>query len=119
MSVDVHLFRNLEEGLWREETRSDPGFLDELLTEDFSDFCRFGHVYDREDLIGSESSSAAEVEFPFEEFNVQMLAPTVVLVTYVNTVIKEGERQRARRSSVWVEQDGAWRLRHVQATTLN
>ena len=117
MSVDVDLFRDLEEGLWREETRSDPGLLDGLLSEDFSDFCRFGHVYDRDDLIGSPGSDV-QVEFPFEDFNVEMLAPTVALVTYVNTVIKDGERQRARRSSVWVEREETWRLRHVQATTL-
>ena len=119
MSVDVDLFRGLEEGLWREGTRSDPRFLEGLLTDDFSDFCRFGHVYDRNDLIDSEGSADVEVEFPFEDFDVEMLAPTVALVTYVNTVIKAGERQRARRSSVWVKQDSAWKLRHVQATTLN
>ena len=119
MSVDVNLLRDLEEGLWREDTRSEPGFLDGLLTQDFSDFCRFGHVYNRDDLIGSEGSSDVEVEFPFEEFEVQMLAPTVALITYVNTVVRDGDRQRARRSSIWVEQEGTWRLRHVQATTLN
>jgi len=118
MAVEVEQFRDLEESLWREEVRSEPGFLDGLLNEEFTDFCRFGHVYDRTDLIGAPSSDV-EVEFPFEDFDVDLLAPTVALVTYVNTVIKDGTRQRARRSSIWVNEEDSWQLRFVQATTLS
>ncbi|MEA1902731.1 MAG: DUF4440 domain-containing protein [Actinomycetota bacterium] len=117
MTADIEQFRSLEEGLWREETRSNPGFLDDLLTESFTDFCRFGHVYDRNDLIDAPASDV-EVEFPFENFKVDMLAPTVALITYVNAVTKSGSRQRVRRSSIWVDESSAWRLRFVQATTL-
>jgi glyoxylase I family protein len=118
MTVEVDQFRSLEEGLWRQETRSDQGFLDGLLTESFTDFCRFGHVYDRNDLIDAPAANV-EVEFPFEDFKVERLAPTVALVTYVNTVISDGTRQRARRSSIWVDESGTWRLTFVQATTLD
>lgn len=117
MTKDVEFFRTLEEGLWREETRSDNGFLDGILDEDFTDFCRFGHVYNRGDLIGSEASEV-KVEFPFDNFEVELLAPTVALVTYENTVTKDGSRERARRSSIWVSADDSWKLRFVQATTL-
>jgi len=117
MTTDVEFFRVLEEGLWREETRSDSGFLDGILAQDFTDFCRFGHVYDRDDLIGSEASDV-KVEFPFDNFEVELLAPTVALVTYENTVINNGSAQRARRSSIWVNADSSWKLRFVQATTL-
>ena len=118
MPVDIDLFRSLEEGLWRIETRSDPLYLDKTLTAAFSDFCRFGHVYDRDDLIGAPSSDVA-VEFPFQDFEVDLLAPTVALITYVNTVVRDGERQRARRTSIWVQAGNGWQLRHVQATTLD
>lgn len=104
--------------MWCKETNTVSGYLDATLTEDFTDFCRFGHVYDRNDLLGSSGDSTVEVEFPFEEFNVEMLADTVALVTYVNTVTKDGVRDRVRRSSIWVDDRGAWRLRFVQATTL-
>ncbi len=117
MSVDIETFRALEEGMWRPETRSDPAHLDNTLAEGFSDFCRFGHVYDRADLIDAPSSDV-EVDFPLEDFEVELLAPTVALVTYVNTIMKNGKRERARRSSIWVSEDDSWRLRHVQATTL-
>jgi hypothetical protein len=118
MTVNVEQFRQLEEGLWRVETRSDRAFLEHALADDFTDFCRFGNVYDRSHLIEAPESDV-EVEFPFEDFSVEMLAPTVALVTYVNTVENEGARQRARRSSIWVDENGAWRLRFVQATTLD
>ncbi len=117
MTIDVDRFRTLEEGLWQRETRSDRVYLDGVLTDDFTDFCRFGNVYDRHHLLDAQESEA-EVEFPFEDFSVEMLAPTVALVTYVNTVTSNGSRQRARRSSIWVDDDGTWRLRFVQATTL-
>ncbi|MEE8375443.1 MAG: DUF4440 domain-containing protein [Acidimicrobiia bacterium] len=117
MTADVEFFRTLEEGLWREETRSDSGLLDGILDKDFTDFCRFGHVYDRDHLIDSEDSDVT-VEFPFDNFEVELLAPTVALVTYENTVTNDGSRQRARRSSIWVNVDESWKLRFVQATTL-
>lgn len=115
MSGDQELFRDLEEALWRDDARAR---FDDILSKDFTDFCRFGHVYDRDDLLGSTAGSV-EVEFPFEEFAVQRLADTVALVTYVNTVTKDGVRDRVRRSSIWVDDDGTWRLRFIQATTLS
>ncbi len=117
MTIDVEFFRTLEEGLWREEKRSDGEFLDGILDQDFTDFCRFGHVYDRGHLIDSPASDV-KVEFPFDNFEVELLAPTVALVTYENTVTNDGSRQRARRSSIWVNADDAWKLRFAQATTL-
>ena len=56
--------------------------------------------------------------FPFDNFEVEILAATVALVTYENTVIDNGTPQRARRSSIWVKHDGSWKMRFVQATTL-
>ncbi len=114
MASDLEIFRDLEEGMWRVEARA---HLDDLLSSEFTDFCRFGNVYDRGDLLGSPGGSV-QVEFPFEEFTVERLADTVVLVTYVNVVTKDGVRDRVRRSSIWVDDDGTWRLRFIQATTL-
>jgi hypothetical protein len=117
MKTDVDFFKDLEEGMWREEINSVAGYLDNTLSHEFTDFCRFGHVYDRADLIGSTGGSV-EVEFPFEDFSVEMLADTVALVTYINAVTRHGVRDRVRRTSIWVDENGSWRLRHIQATTL-
>ena len=106
MSELTQHFRQLEESLWRNESR------ESILSSDFTEFCRFGDVYDRDHLL--KSDGAAEIEFPFERFDAERLTDDVVLVTYENVV--NGER--ARRSSIWVAEDGSWKLRFMQATTL-
>jgi len=58
-----------------------------------------------------------EVEFPFDDFSVEVLAPGVVTVTYRNTVTYQGSTQSARRSSIWVETSDGWKLKFQQATT--
>ncbi len=112
----TEMFRELEEGLWRQETRSNRGWLDGVLAPDFTEFCRFGHEYDRDHIINAPTADI-EVEFPFEEFNVEVLAPGVVMVTYMNTVTYQGSTQSARRSSIWVETSDGWKLKFQQATT--
>lgn len=110
---EIDDFRRLEESLWRAE----PAVREEILSTEFTEFCRFGHVYDREHLIES-SNGHVEVAFPFEAFRVEKLAEEVVLVTYENTVTTAGVSQRARRSSIWVLDAERWKLRFQQATTL-
>lgn len=111
--INVDQFRTLEEALWIE----DPSGRDQILGSEFQEFCRFGDVYDRDHIVNSDTSGI-RVDFPFDDFTAEQLADTVVLVTYVNTVHKDGKSQRARRASVWVNHDSEWKLRFQQATTL-
>jgi ribonuclease HI len=111
---DVEYFRDLEERLWRNE----PGWRDGILAEDFTEFCRFGAVYGRDHLL-QPAAAEVDVDFPFENFTVEALTDEVVLITYENTVHANGRTERARRSSVWVENRGEWKLRFMQATTLD
>jgi len=115
-SPTVELFRDLEEGLWRVETRLDRSWLDGVLHQDFTEHCRFGHVYDRDHIINAPAQDL-DVEIPFADFGVEMLAPGVALVTYTNTVTYQGATQSARRSSIWIDTDDGWKLRFQQATT--
>lgn len=113
----VEELRALEESLWRPETRHDADWLERLLSPDFVEFCRFGHVYDRADIIKAPAT-AIEVGFPFTDFKADQLAPDVALVTYENEVTSNGATQRARRSSIWVRDEAGWKLKFQQATTL-
>ena len=106
-------FRALEEGLWR----NDPTARDDVLSDEFQEFCRFGDIYDRDHLINAPANGAT-VTFPFDNFKTEFLTEDVVLVTYENTVSNAGMTQRARRSSIWVQSHDEWRLRFQQATTL-
>jgi hypothetical protein len=116
LSPDTEIFRDLEEGLWRQGTRTDREWLDGVLAPDFTEFCRFGHEYDRNHILNAPVQDI-EVEFPFDDFNVEVLAPGVVMVTYMNTVTYQGSTQSARRSSIWVETSSGWKLKFQQATT--
>ena len=88
-----------------------------MISEEFVEYCRFGHVYDRDHLITSEAHDL-EVVFPFADFGVERLADDIVLVSYVNTVTYRDETARVRRSSIWIRQDESWLLKFQQATTL-
>ncbi len=105
----TNTFRELEESLWRGSTSD----RDSILSDEFTEFCRFGDVYDRDHLL-QDNGQSPSVEFPFDPFNVEILSEDVALVTYENRV--NGER--ARRSSIWVDGPNGWQLRFMQATTL-
>ena len=112
-AVDIKHFQQLEEGIWRNGS----DWRDQMLTADFTEFCRLGDVYGRDHLLG-EGDPTVEVEFPFEQFGAESLTEDVVLVTYENVVRRGGRAERARRSSIWVQDGDDWRLRFMQATTL-
>jgi hypothetical protein len=109
----IERFRLLEEQLWR----GGPRIRNQILSNEYREFCRFGDIYDRDHIINASSHDVVAT-FPFENFNVESLSDDVVLVTYENTVTSAKVTERARRSSVWVRSDGEWRLRFQQATTL-
>ena len=109
----IERFRLLEEQLWR----GGPVVRNQILSNEYREFCRFGDIYDRNHLINASSHDVV-VTFPFDNFSAESLADDVVLVTYENIVTSAEGVQRARRSSVWVRSDGYWKLRFQQSTTL-
>ena len=109
----IERFRLLEEQLWR----GGPVVRNQILSDEYREFCRFGDIYDRDHIINASSHDVV-VTFPFDNFSAESLTDDVVLVTYENTVTTAEVVQRARRSSIWVRSDGYWKLRFQQATTL-
>ena len=109
----IERFRLLEEQLWR----GGPRVRNQILSDEYQEFCRFGDIYDRDHIINASSHDVV-VTFPFENFSAESLSDEVVLVTYENTVTSAEVVQRARRFPVWVRSDGYWKLRFQQATTL-
>lgn len=107
--------RQLEEELWRAETRFDRTRMDEVFAEDLFEFGRSGRRYTREELLDCEES-VIDVVLPLPELEVRLLSPDVAQVTYTSVVTREGEVERSRRSSIWSLEGGAWRLRFHQGT---
>ena len=99
-----------------DEVRHSVRHLERLLHEDFKEIGSSGRVYDKAMMIDmmmrEERSSGPDVVI--REFRVKQLAPECTLVTY-RTV---GAHAQVRRSSVWVSEEGRWRLIFHQGTRL-
>jgi ribonuclease HI len=109
-----HILRTREMELLDPETRADPVRIRELLHDDFVEFGSTGNVYNKRlllDMLKGEKSAKVVIR----EFAVRQLAADTALVTY-RTVGEAG--QEARRSSVWIRSDGAWKLAFHQGTRI-
>ena len=110
--------RRLEESLLDSAVRHDADRMRELLAEDFLEFGSSGRVWTRKSII---DLLATEVNFlppAIEEFQCSFLSENVALVTYhtVRNDARTGERLASLRSSIWVRQEGEWRMRFHQGT---
>lgn len=115
---DRKLLQNLEEALWRTETRYDTEFLEKVLADDFLEFGRSGRIYNRQESI-SQPSQQIDAVLPLPDFQARLLAPNVAQVTYNSAVRYDGVVEKGRRSSIWTRSSGSWKLRFHQGTPYN
>jgi ribonuclease HI len=109
-----HILRTREMELLDPEVRANPVRIRELLHDDFVEFGSTGKVYNKRlllDMLKGEKNAKVVIR----EFAVRQLAADTALVTY-RTVGEAG--QEARRSSVWIRSDGAWKLAFHQGTRI-
>lgn len=116
-AADKRKLRQLEESLWRRETRFDPKYMERVLTPDFFEFGRSGRIYKREDTL-SHPDEAIEAELPLKNFEIHEINTNVALVTYVSRVMYE-ELEIGNRSSIWVKGSTGWRMRFHQGTPVS
>lgn len=114
MKQDDDVLRELEESLWRPETRFDQAYMDRILAPDFFEFGRSGRRYTREDTL-TTLPHEIDARLPLENFAVHPIDSSVVLVTYVSEVRYE-EVEVGNRSSLWSKTDAGWQLRFHQGT---
>ena len=107
--------QELEESLWRTETRYDEAWMRRVLHPDFLEFGRSGRVYDLAASLAVEPG-VFEAELPLAGFTVVEPAPRVALATYRSRVRYEEGVLAANRSSLWIHDGAAWRLRFHQGT---
>jgi hypothetical protein len=110
-------FRDLEESMWRAETRFDPDYLERVLHPDFFEFGRSGRTWTRAQTKATESGEIDAV-LPLPDFTVAELGADTVLVTY-RSIVRHEELDYANRSSIWVRDRDAWRLRFHQGTAVH
>ena len=110
--------RQLEESLWRAQTRFDRGYMDKILAPDFFEFGRSGRVYLREDILAVPVQEIAAVLLPLPKFEVRLIDTNVALVTYVSEVCYGNIKELANRSSLWTRYSTGWRIRFHQGTAV-
>ena len=109
---DFDKLRDLEESLWRSETRFDLEYMNQILASDFFEFGRSGRIYRREDTLGS---AAEEFDAQLLNFDVHLIDSNVALVTYLSQVTYD-DVEIANRSSIWSKTVTGWQIRFHQGT---
>jgi hypothetical protein len=112
----VPTLRDLEESLWREETRFDRAHMGAVLAPGFLEFGMSGRRHDRDAIIEAEVQPI-RARLPLEDFTVMFVRPDVALVTYVSEDESDGHR-RSNRMSLWDRASGRWQLLFHQGTAV-
>jgi ribonuclease HI len=76
----VATLRDLEESLWREETRYDRAHIGAVLAPGFLEFGMSGRRYERDAIISAEYGPIG-ARLPLEDFTVILVRPDLALVT--------------------------------------
>ena len=116
-SDDLEELRQLEEKLWRAETRFNKNEMSRVLAPDFLEFGRSSRVYRRTDALSVEPREIP-VKLPLPNLEVRFVHPDVALVTYESDVAYRSGRERARRSSLWTRTRSGWQIRFHQGTPI-
>ena len=104
--------RQLEEALWRSETRGDRAWMDGVLAPEFTEHGRSGRAYSREAILSIAVPEMIEIELPLTDFMVRMISENVALATYVSVE----PRGRSNRVSLWRRDEPRWLLEFHQGT---
>lgn len=110
---DLEQVVELEMKLLDPNMRGDVDGVQPLLHDYYAEYAASGQVYDRRTALQApveDSTSSLTVD----RLEAELLAPGVVLVTY-----RAHRSSRASwRSSVWLQTEHGWQLRHQQATPI-
>jgi hypothetical protein len=114
-SEDSTALVELEESMWREETRFDLAFQERHFAPDFVEFGRSGRTYTRQQMILTDAAPF-QAKLPLQNLQVRLLDVNTVQLTYDSQVIFEGVTEYAHRSSIWSRAQGGWVMRFHQGT---
>lgn len=112
---NISALQELEESLWREDTRFDTSYLETVLAPDFQEFGRSGHTYNRAAILAAPRSEISAA-IPLPNLQVWPISQSVVLITYDSHVSHPEGVEYAHRSSLWSRASKSWQLHFHQAT---
>lgn len=99
----------LERAMWADATRSDRAWLDDHLSDSFTEFGWSGRVYERAHILDEE---IGPIDAGLHSFDVRPVGRDAALVTYRSAE----PRGAGNRSSLWVRHNGRWLLEFHQGT---
>jgi hypothetical protein len=113
-------FLALETALHKKHIRNSSSAVSELLADEFIEFGSSGRIFNKSTIIELLKTEVVDQQVSVEDFAVQELAATVVLVKYI--AAKPSEHQgaiiRTLRSSIWQLIDERWQMIFHQGTRI-
>jgi hypothetical protein len=118
MDSIASMIESLEHQLLDLGVRSSPERVGDLLSADFREFGKSGHIWSREEIIAAMATERHPLRYRLEDLTVKRLGEDAALACYALHVAGSGGTEtKALRSSVWQrEPDGKWRLLFHQGT---
>ena len=113
-NYDTQKLQELEESLWKRETRFNETYMRSILAEDFFESGRSGKVYSIDTSL-SAPDQEIRAKLPLKDFAIHEIDERVVLVTYISEV-QYDEIEVGNRSSLWIKSDSGWKLKFHQGT---
>ncbi|ATG55579.1 DUF4440 domain-containing protein [Brachybacterium ginsengisoli] len=110
-ATDFEQITAREQALLGDRLRADPPSAAELLHPDFTEIGASGRRFDRDQIL-ADLAPLGDVDA--EEFIADEVSPGAVLLQYTT----HERRGTVHRSSLWVQENGRWLLRHHQGTVV-
>lgn len=120
MTDSIHLaahLRALEESLLDPDVRRDLPQLESLLAADFLEFGSSGRIWTREAILDQLAREPSQ-QLEMEDFHCAQFSDNAALITWrsIRTDAQTGSRSASLRSSIWIKENGEWRVRFHQGT---
>ena len=111
---DIEKLYELEESLWKSETRFNEEYMRTIMAKDFFEFGRSGKIYSIDECL-SASYQEIGAKLPLKDFAIHEIDEKVVLITYISEV-QYDEIEIGNRSSLWLKNEDGWKLKFHQGT---
>lgn len=110
----------LEERLLNPKVRCSKQKLEELLDEEFIEFCSSGniYIYDKDKVIDTQINLEV-VNWRILDFKIKWISKECILATYRLVKDSIGTKEYSLRSSIWKKQNHRWKMIFHQGTKMN
>ena len=96
---EVEHLKMLEYSLWKDDTRFDTVYMENILHPKFFEFGRSGRVYERSDTIYVARQT---IDAELKNIQIHEISKDTVLITY-KSFVKYESTEIGNRSSIWIK----------------